>query len=316
MKITRETLRTSVDALYEAIEKKAGDWRRNHLGASIIGHRCERYLWLSFRWALNPKHDGKQLRLFKRGDREEQWIAADLRRAGFEVTTRGPDGKQIRFQHGHVGGGRDGTIKGILEAPATEHLLEIKTHNLKQFDRLIEKGVKSAKPEHYVQMQLYMRAGKLERALYVAICKNDDRIHMERVKLDREFADAQLERAQRIVNAKEPAERLDKDFPPCVYVSKDGTRWPCDFYELCHGEEMPERSCRTCIDSTPSVDDDGKPTWICGRFGKQLTPAKQRRGCGDQLSIPSIINAPVVTVDEDARSITYQMPSGQLRVED
>src|SRR6188472_1125091 len=96
--LTLTKMPTSAAALHAAYEQRAAaaapgsneDWRRNHLGASIIGHDCDRYLWLSFRWALNPQHEGRLLRLFSRGDREEAWIVQDLRDAGFSVVDRDP----------------------------------------------------------------------------------------------------------------------------------------------------------------------------------------------------------------------------------
>jgi hypothetical protein len=50
---------------------------------------------------------------------------------------------------------------------------------------LEKKGVKVSKPMHWAQMQVYMLGTKIERALYVAVCKDDDRIYTERVKYDR-----------------------------------------------------------------------------------------------------------------------------------
>ena len=45
---------------------------RWHLGASLIGRECKRYLWYVFRWCLHEKTTGRQQRLFNRGHREEE----------------------------------------------------------------------------------------------------------------------------------------------------------------------------------------------------------------------------------------------------
>lgn len=58
---------------------------RTHLGASSIGHECSRYLYLSFRWFFDPNFDGRQLRLFNRGDREEAVFRNWLTNIGFEI---------------------------------------------------------------------------------------------------------------------------------------------------------------------------------------------------------------------------------------
>lgn len=282
---------TSVSKIHELYERTAGDWRRDHLGASIIGHRCDRYLWLAFRWAGKPKHTGQNLRLFERGKREERWVIADLRKSGFEVRDR-EGRKQIQVRWGHVGGSVDGIIRGLLEAPATEHVLEVKTFNAKQFAYLLQKGVKNAKREHWIQMQVYMLGLGLDRAFYVAVCKDTDEIHAERVIFDRAAAQAAVDRAQSIVEEESPPAKMDEEQPPCVLTSKDGTRWPCQFFDLCHGKQHPERNCRTCAHSTPIVDDDGDPRWICAaKGGRKLSPRFQRKGCKQQRTIPPIVNA-------------------------
>ena len=294
------------ELIYKSYERDAGDWRRDHLGASVLGHRCDRYLWLSFRWALDPKHPGKLLKLFERGNREEIWITRDLRRAGFKIRAMDSDGKQYLVDNGpHLGGSVDGLITGLPDDPDETHILEIKTANRKSFTRLREKGVKSAQPRHAAQMQLYMLGLDIKNSLYVAICKDTDEIHAERVIFDEKKAVALRDKGVSIVEAVEPPDKLDKDFPPCVLTSKDGTRYPCDYFELCHGKAMPERNCRTCVGSTPTQEG----TWHCSlpSMDTDLSPVEQREGCGKQISIPNIVNAVVVSVED---SITYQFDDG------
>lgn len=296
----------SAKALLAGYVQRAEDWRRDHLGASIAGHACDRFLWLSFRWAADPRHDGQRLRLFERGQREEAWIVEDLRKTGFQVWDRDDAGNQFRVKWGHLGGSVDGVVLGLIEAPKTVHVLECKTHGSKSFARLEEKGVRESKPEHYVQMQLYMLGLNLDRAYYVAVCKDTDEIHTERVKFDRKFAEAARDRATAIIEMPTPPARKAPAFPPCVYVSKDGTRWPCQFFALCHGSEIPARSCRTCVSSEPVAD-----AWACRHHNKLVDGAEQRKGCASHLTIPQIINASVVRVDDLARRIDYQFADGR-----
>ena len=65
--------------------KAYDDGPRWHLGASIIGNPCSRYLWFIFRWALHEKFTGRMQRLFNRGHREEARFIEWLRGIGFEV---------------------------------------------------------------------------------------------------------------------------------------------------------------------------------------------------------------------------------------
>jgi len=69
----------------KAVESDAEDPRRRHLGASILGRRCAREVYYSFRWFWPVHHTGRLLRLFDRGQREETRMIGFLERLGFEV---------------------------------------------------------------------------------------------------------------------------------------------------------------------------------------------------------------------------------------
>ena len=101
------TIGAAIDAAHEARQELP----RPHMGASIIGHKCERWIWLSFRWAVVEKFPGRILRLFRRGQMEEAIVHEDLRLAGCKVQTIDPaTRKQYRFDDGHFGGSCDGII--------------------------------------------------------------------------------------------------------------------------------------------------------------------------------------------------------------
>ena len=307
----------SLRALYEqrAAKSEPGgpqDWRRDHLGASVIGHKCDRYLWNTFRWVGEKLPDGRMLRLLERGNREESWILDDLHAMGMQVHDRDATGEQWRVKWGHVGGGVDAVLVGVLEAPDVPHLGEVKSANKKQFARLVERGVKSAKPEHYVQMQVYMHGLELSWALYIAVCKDDDGVHAERVPYDRAVAEEAVKRAQRIsVEHVPPPRQESPDFPPCMLTSQDGTQWPCKFHGQCWKGGIPERSCRTCISSTPLADG----TWRCDKHERLLSPLGQRNACEDHLSLPSIVLHQVQSVSAEGHRITYQTAEGETIVD-
>lgn len=291
-------------ALHAAYEQRAGDWRRDRLGASVLGHECDRFLWQTFRWAQPKTMDGRMLRLLERGKREESWLLDDLRRIGIRVIA-----EQEQRQFGHLGMTADCVLLGVLEAPDEEHVGEIKTSNAKQFARLVEKGVKSAKPEHYVQMQLYMRALGIKWALYMAVCKDNDEIHMERVAYHAVDAQRAFDRGQRIVGMPEPPERQrDQWQPPCLLTAKDGTTYPCQFWKQCWNGGIPEKNCRTCVSATPMPDG----SWHCDALGGTiiLDSESQRLGCPSHLSIPALVGHQVVEVGE--RSVTYQTATGDV----
>lgn len=58
---------------------------RKHLGASLIGRDCKRFLWYVFRWCRRSPTDGRRQRLFNRGHREEDRFIEWLEGIGFKI---------------------------------------------------------------------------------------------------------------------------------------------------------------------------------------------------------------------------------------
>lgn len=301
----------AMHATYER-QRLTEEWRRAHLGASVIGHECDRYVWMSYRWAARPSFDGRMLRLFNRGNREEGIVATDLRKAGFEVDILHPvTGRQFFYSLDGtpISCSLDGKVRGGVLGP--EWLtLEIKTHNAKQFAKLKRDGLKKAKPQHWAQCQIGMHLSKLGKCLYVAVCKDDDQIWCDVVSYDAVGAGRLVRDAINIAARHTPPDRLDREQPPCVYTTSEGERFECQFFNLCHGKQIAEKNCRTCL----HADHDG-PEWHCMRRDLHLTTDGQRAGCGLHLTIPDIINAQVASTRDDPPSITYQFADGTVHVD-
>lgn len=298
-------LSATVRAIYAAYEtRRQGEPARGYLGASVIGHACDRYLWLSFRWAGAEAFDGRMLRLFEHGHHAEPRFVAELRMIGATVHEVGEDGKQFGVQAcgGHFRGHLDGRALGLPEAPKTPHVLEFKTHNAKSFKALQDKGVREAKPMHWAQMQVYMLLTGMTRAMYLAENKDTAELYEERVHLDKEAAQALIERAQRIIDAAEPPLRLSDD--PAWFACKF-----CPFHAQCHGTEAPHVNCRTCTHSTP-VDGGA---WRCARHDGEIPVDFQRSGCDDHLYLPPLLERIGTPADADAEAntVTYTAPDGK-----
>ena len=266
-----------IASMIDAAHQDRQERPRPHLGCSTLGHHCDRWLWLSFRWAVVEKFDGRILRLFRRGHLEEPQIISDLKSIGIDV-----DGSQDHVDFGsHVSGSVDGIIhKGVPTAENTAHVAEFKTHSKKSFNDL-SKGLQASKPMHYVQMQVYMLGLKLKRALYVAVCKDDDRLHIERVKFDKETANKAVARGKRIA--------LDDRMPePCTGASKSWYLCKfCPAYSFCHENEPTKQvNCRTCAHSTATAGS----TWNCERFASEGIPIDfQHEGCDSHTIHPDLV---------------------------
>jgi len=259
-----------------AIEDAQSGHSGARLGASQIGHLCDRKLWAAFRWARYERIEGRILRLFEVGRQAESRIIADLRTANMEVLDIDPQtGRQWEFTacNGHVVTKLDGVLRGVPACESTWHLLEIKTANASKFRELRRTGIP---PRHMAQMHVSMTLAGLNVALYVAENKNDSDILVERVYLNDNMASALLERAQRIVFSNNP--------PPVNHEGSSMCKW-CAFAPICSGDEQPSRNCRTCTHAQPV--DGGQ--WLCTRHDKTLTLRDQDLACDYHAYIPSLL---------------------------
>lgn len=275
-----ESQHTTSAQIVRWYESKPQD-HRPHMGASLIGHSCERYIWLTWRWALKPEFKGRILRLFSTGQREEPRLVEELRGIGATVWETDPDtGSQWRVSavNGHFGGSLDGIAKGVPEAPKTPCVLEFKTHSNKSYNYLAKKKVQAAKPRHYDQMQVYMGLMDLERALYLAVNKDTDDVYSEWVHFDSDRFGTLMGRAERLVATSEPPLRIstDAEFFEC--------KW-CSMFKHCHGGQAAEANCRTCCYASPVEN----AAWYCDKHSKQLDDKAQRAGCDSHLLIPALV---------------------------
>jgi len=294
----------TVSRIWEWWAKKGrSEAPRRYLGASVAGHECDRYLWLHFRGLFRERFEGRMYRLFERGRREEAQFIQELRGIGCEVWDRGEDGQQFAVSAlgGHFGGHLDAVARGLPDAPKTPHVVEFKTHNDQSFKKLARVGVRDAKPMHFVQMQIYMGMMKLDRALYLAVNKDDDDLYAERVHYEADFFRAAMRRVERIIT--EPsAER-------CAQRRDDWRCKSCPARMVCWHETGTVFSrqgtwsdCRSCCHASADTKGEGA-RWTC-RLGKTCVIGSACN-CADHLALPVLVDAEVDSATE--RSVTYRI---------
>ena len=224
-----------VDAGLQA--ERASQPRRSYLGASRLGHPCERALQFEFAGApVDEGADvpGRTLRVFAIGHALEELAVRWLRAAGLRVYTRKgdrPDGEPFGFA---VAGGRiRGHLDGVVaEAPAglgleVPALWECKTMNARNWRETAARGVAVAKPVYAAQIALYQAymAASIpgiadNPALFTAINKDTAELHHELVPFDAALAQRMSDRAVRILRATDAGELLPRiaaarDFHEC-----------------------------------------------------------------------------------------------------
>ena len=167
---------------------------------------------------------------------------------------------------------------------------------------LTSKGVVLAKPQHAAQMQIYMHLTGITRALYVAVCKDTDALHIERIEADSAMAGRLLEKAGCVIFAQHPPERISED--PAWFECRF-----CDHHAACHDGGGAAVTCRSCLHSTPI-----EGGWHCARLDRMLAPAEQRAACTRHLFIPDLVPGVVIDAGDDV--VTYRMADGSTWAND
>ncbi|RVO41335.1 oxidoreductase [Sinorhizobium meliloti] len=275
------------------------DWDSLGISVSIAGTECHRALWYELRWASQPEPaTGKRQRLFERGQDDEDKMLRDLRAIGVEVWG---EQEKARAVHGFVRGKLDGIALGLLEAPKTTHVVECKSVNTKGFNAIIKDKVKKAKPLHHAQIQLYMHILGLDRGFYYVKCADTQEYWAERVEYDVEYCLRLLANLERIIFSDAPPGKLsdDPEFFKCRF---------CKHHAVCHRQEMPRVSCRTCIHFQPERGGDCHVS--CARWAKPLGVNEQRAACPAHLFNPNMIDGEQIDFDEENEVIVYRMRDG------
>lgn len=211
--------------------------RRGYMGASGLGHPCDRKNWFELNNLPKDPMKRQGIMATEDGHATEALVIERLGYVpGIELYTKDDSGKQFGFSkfEGKFRGHYDGIIKGILQAPNTWHIFEVKCCNEKKFaelDKLKEKhGEKSALKEwdyqFYIQAQLYMGAEQLYRHYLICATPGGRNMTSCRTEFNREVYDAMQSKAERIINAKEPPVRHTENKTNHI------CRW-CDFAEVC-----------------------------------------------------------------------------------
>lgn len=226
----------NADEILAAIESQPQpeESPRQYLGASEIGDPCSRKLWLKFHNYVQPEQfDNRMRRLFFRGHREEPVLETLLESIGFEIIKSCLD--QVGFKRGFFSGHGD----GVYVYQGKRVAIEYKTHSLKQFD-LLERGkLHETHQKHYAQATIYQKEFNCDYALYVAVCKNDDRIFLDVIEFNEDHYKEYCDKAEFVTMSDKPPER----------IASKATDFRCKFchaHAVCWGMEMPRVDCRNC----------------------------------------------------------------------
>jgi hypothetical protein len=264
-----ERIKADIDAFCVA---KFTEEPRNHLGASIVGRKCAREIVMAYRWMAREEHNGRKLRLFNRGHKEEARFVEWLRGIGADVREFADDGKQFRMSgaEGHYGGSLDGMMRlPTRYGLAMPFLLEMKTHNDKSFQKLLKDKMIASKPEHYAQMCAYGDAYELDYGVYIATNKNDDELYVEVIEINGEFGKALALKARTAIYATQ--------LPPKIAASAAyfDCKW-CAQVDVCQNGIRADINCRSCRHSV-SIEN---AQWACKLWNAVIPREAIPAACG------------------------------------
>ena len=220
------------------VEQDAKQPRRTYLGASEIGNPCARAVWYNFQQAPRKERRAELIWAAEDGHATELVIAKRLRMIkGIELWTHKEDGSQWGYSilEGKQKGHCDGIIRGLLQAPKTVHVWENKAKNEKGFADFQKKKatfgekrvLREWSEQYFAQAQILMHYMEMTRHYTTVALAGGRDIDSCRTEYDKEYALALIDKAQKIIEAKEPPKKISEksEFWLC--------RW-CDFEGICH----------------------------------------------------------------------------------
>ncbi len=211
--------------------------KREYLGASVIGHICERHVQYHFMAArgqvarkLPPP---RILRIFDRGNLYEERARQWLKQSGF-LFGRTKKGKDFTDFNGQFKGHVDGVITGwkhpdILCPIQLPALWEHKCLGAKSWKKLETDKLQNYSSTYYIQVQIYMHYLGLERCHFMATNADTMDIYHEIIPYASGEALSALNKVQRVLMATDAAEMVPRHTQDKAHYI---CRW-CDFSGGC-----------------------------------------------------------------------------------
>ncbi len=199
---------------------------RNYIGASSIGHPCERKIWYGYRGVQGLPVDPQTQRTFDVGHHLESMIIEYLELSGLNIVY--DDLSALYFSDPEIPE-LQGHCDAIIDvSPEHSVIVEIKTARDSSFNVFVKSGLKKWYPIYYSQLQAYMGMSGIHEAYVLAINKDTSKLHDEHVIFDPIHYEEIRLKALRIIETEEPPAKINNN--PCFFTCR-----MCNYRELCHG---------------------------------------------------------------------------------
>ena len=208
-----------VERVMEAKAKKIKAYPCRSNRASELGHPCERYLYyLRANWQDKALHSAELQFIFEAGNRIEDEAISELKEAGFLVLEQG---RSFEMRDLNITGHLD--LKIAERGSQTAYPVEVKGLQHGDWSKLnsIQDFFNSTKPwikKYPTQIFLYMLMSNSEDGLFYLKSKATSRPKEVWVKLDFEYTESILKKAERVnaaIAAGAPPDRMEYDDAVC-----------------------------------------------------------------------------------------------------
>lgn len=215
-------------------EKQFIEKKRNYIGASTIGHQCDRKIWLDY-MGEEAEYPPKTLLNFEIGKSLEKMILGVLSECeDFEVEVGTESNNYLECSDKDIPEFK-GHVDAILKTPFEKKIiLEIKTTKDSGFSRLMHKdlnkaGLKNWNMGYYTQLQSYMGMMNVPRAILIVINKDNSELYEEIIFFNAMFYEGIKAKARQILEAQTIPEKINKS--PLFTICHN-----CKYKRKCHYE--------------------------------------------------------------------------------
>lgn len=196
---------------------------RDYLGASAIGHPCDRYLWNTYNKVEGSPRSARTQRILDTGKALESLVVDWLRATGkVSIDTTPPMMFDAEFPF------FGGNVDGVLTYRKARYVLEIKTAKASEYNKASKHGVFSWHQSYFNQAQAYMGLSGIPRCVFVVLNKDTSEVYSEVIEFNPMAFEALRARAKWVSEVKE---KPKLPFTAAYYLCK-----MCRYYEGCHGQ--------------------------------------------------------------------------------
>ena len=157
---------------------------------SMLGNKCDRYLYLAYQGNLPTQTiTAKTARIFDNGSQLEVRMKKYFERMGVFIAAE----QSVKLANPNISGRYDFLLSHVTHGRI---LLELKSINTKGFEALIE----APKPEHAIQLQIYLNLAGIDNGVVLYENKNDQELKAFKVDKDTKVWDNIIERCIKIQN--------------------------------------------------------------------------------------------------------------------